>query len=320
MGNERKKFLGLVVAAKANFLHVCLDLSNNASIDQLDYLDSNNSCRLLCTFRKRLQHIGNSIYVGDYVYVESIDWKSLTGVVSEVETRTNFLSHPPVANVTNILVVLSLKEPLFDLDQASRFLLSVEKMNLKISLILTKIDLVDIDFLNEQLIRIKEWGYNLLAVSPKTGAGMEALKGFLKLQKVSVVCGPSGVGKTSLLKHLISDAGDSLRIGNVSGSLKRGRHTTRNVELFSIDNGSLIADTPGFNRPDITFTPKDIAAYFPEFRRQFPKVKCKFRNCLHLNEPGCLLDKQWERYTFYRELTNDMLNLSSRQIKIKTTS
>ena len=95
---------------------------------------------------------------------------------------------------------------------------------------------------------------------------------------------------------------------SVSKKLKRGTHTTRHVELFAIGNGSLLADTPGFNRPEIVCEPSQFASLFPEFCLQLGKSQCKFRNCLHRDEPGCVINKDLERYPFYRENLEEMIN------------
>ena len=80
------------------------------------------------------------------------------------------------------------------------------------------------------------------------------------------------------------------------------------MELFAIGNGSLLADTPGFNRPEILCEPSDFAYLFPEFRSQLSSSQCKFRNCLHRDEPSCVIDKDFERYSFYRENLEEMIN------------
>jgi len=129
----------------------------------------------------------------------------------------------------------------------------------------------------------------------------------LNNSKLSVLCGPSGVGKTSFINYLFDNI--SLPVKSVSRKIKRGKNTTRHVELFSLDNGSLVADTPGFNRPEINSSPSDFALLFPEIRSQLTLNSCKFRNCLHRDEPGCLIDKNLDRYSFYRQQIDEMLNL-----------
>jgi len=119
--------------------------------------------------------------------------------------------------------------------------------------------------------------------------------------------GPSGVGKSSLINYLIP--GKSIPVGDLSKKLKRGKHTTRHVELFSLGQESFIADTPGFNKPDFDIKPHSLGRLFPEIRSQLKNKKCKFRNCLHLDEPGCIISRNWERYDTYRNFVKEMINL-----------
>ena len=264
---------------------------------------------MLCTRRNRLDYQGFFIDVGDIVFVESIDYGNKRGVISEVEPRKSFLKRPAVANVTLVSICISLDEPLFDMEQASRFLLTAECANIKPLIILTKIDLIKENDLILYVNKVKNWGYECIPVSIKNPQTIDLLIERFKTTKLTVLAGPSGVGKTSLINHLIPSV--SLRTSSVSKKLKRGKHTTRHVELFAIGNGSLLADTPGFNRPEIICKPSGFADLFPEFRVQLTESLCKFRNCLHRDEPGCAVNKDFERYPFYRENLEEMINSHS---------
>jgi ribosome biogenesis GTPase len=114
------------------------------------------------------------------------------------------------------------------------------------------------------------------------------------------------VGKTSLLNALLPDL--QLRTAAVSGKLQRGRHTTRHVELFPLAPNALLADTPGFNRPELPPNPGEFASLFPEIRQQLRAGRCcRFNDCRHLQEPGCGLERSWERYGLYQSLMQDQL-------------
>ena len=113
-------YKGIVISAKANYLNVDIDIANSG-------VNNLNTLRLLCTRRSRLNYLGKMVNVGDRVLVESVDLLSKKGVVTEVEDRISWLSRPPVANVTNIVVVIALSHPDFDLDQTSRFLITAEQ-------------------------------------------------------------------------------------------------------------------------------------------------------------------------------------------------
>ena len=301
--NKSNKLKGIVVALKANFLIVEIDYKNfkDDSVDQLY-----EKIRLLCTRRSKLNYQGLFIDVGDIVCVESIDYKNKRAVVSDVEPRQSFLKRPAVANVTLVSICISADEPLFDMEQTSRFLLTAECANIKPLIILTKTDLIAKNDLILYINKFKSWGYDCIPVSIHNSQGIDSLIERFRKTKLTVLAGPSGVGKTSLINHLIPTV--SLPTSSVSKKLKRGTHTTRHVELFAIGNGSLLADTPGFNRPEIVCEPSGFAFLFPEFRTQLSNSQCKFRNCLHRDEPGCVIDKDLERYPFYRENLEEMIN------------
>ena len=297
---KSRRYLGLVISIKANFLQVELDSLDSAEESHLSYR------RLLCTFRRRLHYYGSIAHVGDRVWVEEIDWQHNRGVVSAIESRDSLMDRPPVANVTQVIVAISLQAPSFDLDQASRFLLTAEKIGLDVLFLLTKRDLINDDLLHKELTRLRQWGYRTLAVSVKNEEGISELRSNISLTKLSVICGPSGVGKSSLINKLLPK--ENITIAPLSRRLKRGKNTTRHVQLYKIGGQSLIADTPGFNRPDLNINPNQIAYCFPEIRNQLNKKPCKFRNCFHLDEPGCVIDRGWERYQFYRRFLQEQIN------------
>ncbi len=298
--NKADIFRGIVVALKANYLIVEIDFKDEL-FDQ-----SYEKIRLLCTRRNRLNYQGLSIDVGDVVLVESIDYTNKRAVISDVEPRKSFLKRPAVANVTLVSICISVDEPIFDMEQASRFLLTAECANLKPLIILTKIDLIKKNQLTLYINKLKNWGYECIGVSINQTKGIDLLIERFRKTKLTVLAGPSGVGKTSLINYLIPTV--SQPTSSVSKKLKRGTHTTRHVELFDIGNGSRLADTPGFNRPEIVCEPSGFAFLFPEFRNQLTKSHCKFRNCLHRDEPGCVINKDLERYFFYRQNLDEMIN------------
>lgn len=284
--------LGTVVAVQANFYRVKLD--NNAF-----------ACFLLCTRRTRLKKIGQKVMVGDRVLIEEPDWQDSRGAISQVLNRFSELQRPPVANADRILLVFALEEPTLDPWQLSRFLVKAESTSLDLSLCLNKCDLITVEQEQRWQQRLEQWGYQVNFISVSNNYGIGSLRERLKT-RTTVVAGPSGVGKSSLIDALIPSV--NLRIGKVSGKLQRGRHTTRHVELFELPGGGLLADSPGFNQPDLDFVPSNLAQFFPEIRLRLQSSTCLFSNCLHRDEPKCVVRGNWERYEYYLDFLDKVTN------------
>nr|APP88196.1 GTPase EngC [Paulinella micropora] len=297
--NRQQRHKGLVIALHANFYQVRL-----CKEDLNEELNGVNE--LLCTARTRLSQKGERIYVGDQVEIEAIDWKEKRAIVVAIAPRLGILKRPMVANCTKIVIVISLMQPAVDANQLSRFLLSAETTDLPIDIAFSKSDLVDFSLAEQWQKRVERWGYNSFLVSSLNNVGIEQLRHSLDDSPISVICGPSGVGKTSLINSLIPSL--DLKVGAVSGRLQRGRHTTRHVQLFPIGNGGMIADTPGFNRPTLPKDPRKLGWLFPEIRSAFIEKPCRFRNCLHQNELGCTVGTNWDRYTFYTQSLESLLS------------
>lgn len=285
---------GLVVALEANFCRVALEAAGPGGVDQL-----------LCVRRTRLGKTGQQICVGDRVTVEGVDWSSRRGAVAAVAPRSSLLARPAVANCNRVVVVMALVQPDLDPIQLTRFLLTAEATGVQVDLVLTKADLLAPERLEEWRQRLAAWGYAPWLVSAQTGAGVEPLRQHLAVPGIAVLCGPSGVGKSSMLNALVPDL--ALRVAAVSGRLQRGRHTTRHVELFPIGAGGLLADTPGFNRPDLPADPAALAALFPELRGRLAGGGCRFTNCLHQGDPGCAVGSDWPRYPHYLQCLEQLL-------------
>jgi ribosome biogenesis GTPase / thiamine phosphate phosphatase len=280
---DSTKLSGTVVAVQANFYQVRLDREPSQDI--------------LCTRRARLKKLGQNVMVGDRVSIEEPDERGQSaGAIAEVFPRKTEFKRPPVANADQILLVFALEEPALDVWQLSRFLVTAESTALTPCLCLNKKDLIAPERQQQWQDRLNAWGYDPLFLSVMAEQGLAPLTAQLA-GKITIIAGPSGAGKSSLINQLIPHL--KLRVGAVSGKLQRGRHTTRHVELFELPQGGLVADSPGFNKPDPDCDPIQLAHYFPEVRQRLARQACQFSNCLHRDEPNCSVRGDWERYEHY---------------------
>ena len=239
--------------------------------------------------RSRILRHSGPVMVGDRVRYRELPGEE--AVVEEVLPRSSYLPHPPVANVDQILVVVSLVEPELDEWFLNRVLVASEAFGLEARIVLNKVDLISPEevtaFRERYMTRV---GYPVLPTSARTGEGLSDLEALLE-GKISVLAGPSGVGKSALLNQLIPGA--SLKTGEVSEKTGRGRHTTTWVELLPFRDG-WVADTPGFSRIELGawMEPEELESYMPDFQRFLP---CAFRDCTHTHEPGCAIREALER-------------------------
>jgi ribosome biogenesis GTPase len=233
---------------------------------------------------------GDLAAIGDHVRVTVL--ADGTGVIEEVEKRQRAIvrldprpqgdyQQVLLANPDQAVFVFACAHPTPRLRMLDRFLVIAEKQNLPAVIVANKIDLVEDA---EKIFGLyEEIGYRLIYTSTKIPAGLEELRAVLG-GKISAFAGPSGAGKSSLLNAL--QPGLGLAVNEISRALDKGKHTTVTRQLFPLEGGGYVADTPGWKSLALWDTePEELDAYFPELRERVRS--CQFSDCTHTHEPGC---------------------------------
>ena len=215
--------------------------------------------------------------VGDYVVFND---KSL--VIEEILERKNTFNRPMVSNIDRAFIITSLVNPLFSLGLLDKFITHMELNNVDVVICLTKVDLVsdkEYEKIKEIMVYYTNIGYTVL-----TNNDLDKIKELIKDNTV-VLIGQTGAGKSTLLNKL--NPNWNLKTGEVSIALGRGRHTTRNVELYDFLDGKVL-DTPGFSALDLSIYKKEDIKYA---FREFSNYTCPFRDCSHTKEEECMVKK-----------------------------
>lgn len=275
-----------------------------------------------CKIRGKLRTKGfkstNPVAVGDNVFF--FIQKDGTGVITEIAERTNSIvrqstnlsrqMHLIACNIDQAAIIVSLNSPATPVEFIDRFLVSTEAYNIPAKIIFNKIDLYSEENFKqlEELINTYEnIGYECFKTSVTKNKNIDSIINLLK-DKTTALSGNSGVGKSSLI-NLISPNLE-LKVDEISDKYKTGKHTTTFAEMFELDFGGFIIDTPGIRAFGLSFLEKeDIAHNFPEMFNLLDK--CKYYNCMHLDEPNCAVKKAFEEgkiaYTRYKSYINIML-------------
>jgi ribosome biogenesis GTPase len=234
-----------------------------------------------CRGRGKLRHEKTSPLVGDRVRFTPLEDGS--GALDEILPRKNEFTRPAVANVDQLVIIVSEAIPVTDPFLIDRVTALAAKRNCGCVICVNKCDLASGKRLAEIYTKA---GFPTVRVSAETGEGIEALKELIA-GKVSAFTGNSGVGKSSILNALNPEM--VLATGEVSQKLGRGRHTTRHVELFRLSCGAVVADTPGFSSFDVDrlemMAKEELAGCFPDFAPYLGH--CRFQDCAHTKEQGC---------------------------------
>ena len=261
----------------------------------------------------------NPVAVGDRV--DLVANAEGTAFITAIEDRRNYIirrsqnlskqSHIIAANVDQAFLVVTVDFPQTSTTFIDRFLASAEAYRVPVVLVFNKTDLLDADLLRYQQMMMALYeniGYHCVAISAETGEGVETLRPLLQ-QKITLLSGNSGVGKSTLINRLVPDA--NLRTAEISDAHNTGQHTTTFSEMISLPDGGWLIDTPGIKGfGTFDMEPEELTSYFPEIFR-FSK-DCRFSNCTHTHEPGCAVLQALEdrfiaqsRYQSYLSMMED---------------
>ncbi len=223
-----------------------------------------------------------TLAVGDMVDLDILDEENKKGVINSIYPRKNQFIRPPIVNVDIFVVVFAAARPKPNLSLVDKFLVMAEMNNVEAVICINKSDLAEPETL-EMLQEVYRNNYTVIITSGKSGEGLNKLKDAIA-GKTAALAGSSGVGKSTILNSIIPHA--NMETGAISEKTKRGRHTTRHVELFKIDGGGMVFDTPGFTSFDILDADEEnLMIYYPEIEKY--RDMCYYDNCKHLKEPNC---------------------------------
>ncbi len=270
-------------------------------------VELSDGSRIDCRFKGKFKIKGisstNPVVVGDKVELERIAEKD-TGMISKIFPRNNYivrksiklskLSHVIASNIDNAFIIASLISPRTSSGFIDRILFTAEAYHINPIIVFNKIDLYD----DEHYIKLREIesiysnaGYKFIEISALRGDNIEGLKQLMQ-GKVNMVVGHSGVGKSAIINIL--QPGINLKTTEISAMHDKGKHTTTFAEMHKLSFGGYIIDTPGVGEFSvIDFNKAEVAGYFPEL---FAVIKdCRFKNCIHINEPGCAVKDAVEK-------------------------
>lgn len=222
---------------------------------------------------------------GDRVSIEVLDENEKTGSLLEIYERKNDCIRPQVANVDQAIIIFAYEKPNPNFILLDTFLVMLEKQNISDLIIcFNKLDRCDKEKRAEILDNYSKSGHKVFEISAETGEGVDTLLECLK-GRVTVLAGPSGVGKSTLINRLHPVA--QAKTGEISKKSERGKHTTRHSELFYLGDDTYIMDTPGFTALELTENTESIE--LKDYYREFFDYEglCRFEPCSHTHEPGC---------------------------------
>ena len=254
--------------------------------------------RLKGKFKLKGLKVTNPIAVGDRVTFDVEDKIENTAIITDISLRKNYIirqsvhktahGHILAANLDRAVLLATLAMPRTSLGFIDRFLVSAESFRIPTTIVFNKADILNdegLEYQQEVIDLYERVGYDCLITSATEGEGVDAFRQLLD-QKVTLLAGHSGVGKSSLVNAIAPEL--NLRTNEVSTFANKGVHTTTFAEMFELAPNTYIIDTPGIKELGLMDTSKtEIGHYFPEMRDRLNQ--CRFNNCLHINEPGCAI-------------------------------
>ena len=221
--------------------------------------------------------------VGDNVEFEILDEENRKAVIEEIQERKVYIKRPKLANITQIIFVVSSKDPKPDLLMLDKQLAFAEFLKINSVIVLNKTDLDKKEEFKEIKQIYEKIGYKVIITDAKKKQGIEELKSEMK-NNINAFSGNSGVGKSTLINGIFDK--DITEEGEISKRNKRGKNTTTSIKLYEIDDNTYIADTPGFSTFDISeIESKELEKYFREFKENI--INCEFVGCTHIKEENC---------------------------------
>ncbi len=281
-----------------------------SNISNLYKVEANNKI-YDCSARGKIKNIDLSPVAGDIVTIELQDKEENVGVIEDIEERKNYIKRPKMANLSQIILVISMKMPKPDLLLLDKQLVYAEYMNIRPIICLNKIDLENEDRIDKIYELYKSIGYDVIKTNAKEGIGVKEIKKCLE-NNITAFSGNSGVGKSTLINCIMEK--NITEEGNISHKNKKGKNTTTQVNLYKIKENSYIADTPGFSTFDVNEIEKEeLAKYFVEFRGYLNQ--CEYADCSHIKEERCGIKKgieegkiSKERYDRYCQIYEELRN------------
>ncbi len=276
------------------------------------YVDTDNKlieCRARGLFRlKNIKPL-----VGDRVLIRLTEEDENQGYIEEIKERTNEITRPHIANAEQLIIFFAVTNPEPSFLLLDKLIIAAETNNLKPIICFNKSDFANEDLKKKFKDNFVNTDYNVIFTSMYDENSINELKGILK-DKLSVFSGPSGVGKSSIMNTVQPNF--QLVTGEISEKLKRGKHTTRHAEIYKLDFGGYVVDTPGFS----SFELEGIKEF--ELKEYYPEIKkidegCRFANCLHFKEPNCVIKDAVNDGLISKSRYNNYIRLLEEIRKIK---